>query len=223
MRLNSSLLSFLLIGGSVSLEAAYRPNYYDQDQTTALRESKDSIEQLRHQIKNQESEIRTFEQKLESLDSILDSLRDQLRESTQSQKEMVKGNTSTLDGKISTLEMTAKTLTQDLKQLHSHATESSQTLASFKDKLQEIEKRLNAQNRNIENLQSAIQSVLEALQIKSEPAPSQATTGRTYKIKNGDTLEKIAKAHNTNIQALKAINNMNSDKIVVGKTIKIPD
>lgn len=223
MQLFSLLLCFLLIGGSVSLEGAYRPNYYDQDQAAAARESKDSIDQLRLQIRNQESEIRTFEQKLESLDSVLDSLRDQLRESTQSQKEMVKGNASTVDGKLSTLEMTTKTLTQDLKQLHSHATESSQTLAGFKDKLQEIEKRLNAQNRNIENLQSAVQSVLEALQIKSDPAPQQSATGRTYKVKNGDTLEKIAKAHNTSIQALKAVNNMNSDKIVVGKTIKIPD
>lgn len=188
-----------------------------------VRENKDSVDQLRLQIRNQETEIRTFEQKLESLDTVLDNLRDQLRENAQNHKEMVKGNASSLDGKISTLETTTKTLMQDLKQLHTHANESSQMLAAFKDKLQEIDKRLNAQNRNIENLQSALQSVLEALQIKSDPPTSQTEAGRTYKIKNGDTLEKIAKAHNTTIQALKAVNNMNSDKIVVGKTIKIPD
>jgi LysM repeat protein len=213
----------LLLGGSLDLQAVPRPGYYDQDQATSNRETKDSVDMLRHQLNNQEAEIRTFEQKLESLDAILDTLRDQLKESSQNHKEMVKGSSSTLEGKIATLETTAKTLTQDLKQLHSHANESSQALAAFKDKLQEIEKRQTAQNKNIDNLQSAVQSILEALQIKSDPAPTQSAGGKTYKIKNGDTLEKIAKAHNTTIQALKEINGMNSDKIVVGKTLKIPD
>ncbi len=223
MRISFYLILSLLLGGSFTLSAAPRSSYYDQEQTTSIRETKDSVDMLRHQLNNQEAEIRTFEQKLESLDSILDSLRDQLRESSQNHKEMVKGSSSSLEGKIATLETTAKTLTQDLKQLHSHATESSQALTAFKDKLQELEKRQIAQNKNIDNLQSAVQSILEALQIKSDPAPVQATTGRSYKVKNGDTLEKIAKAHNTTIQALKSINGMNSDKIVVGKTLKIPD
>lgn len=202
----------LLVGAKTTLFAAY-PVVQDSGSQTRL-------EQIKLMISNQESELRTFEQKLESLDLILDSLRDQIRENASQHKDLVKGVSTSHEAKTAALESKTTTLANDIKSLHQHASDTASTLTLFKQKIAEIEQRQNAQAKNIEHLQSGLQSILEALQIKTD-AP--ATTHRTYKIKNGDSLDKIAKMHNTTISAIKELNGINSDKIVVGKTLKIPD
>jgi LysM repeat protein len=41
-------------------------------------------------------------------------------------------------------------------------------------------------------------------------------------VKSGDTLTKIAKAHGTTVRAIKAANNLTTNKISVGKKLKLP-
>ncbi|MBI5346294.1 MAG: LysM peptidoglycan-binding domain-containing protein [Chlamydiae bacterium] len=43
-----------------------------------------------------------------------------------------------------------------------------------------------------------------------------------YKVKQGDSLEKIAKANNVTVDALKKYNRLENDLIVVGQELKIP-
>lgn len=58
--------------------------------------------------------------------------------------------------------------------------------------------------------------------------PSVASIGATdsgselYVVKSGDTLTKIAKAHGTTVRAIKAANNLSTNRISVGKKLKIP-
>jgi LysM repeat protein len=49
-------------------------------------------------------------------------------------------------------------------------------------------------------------------------APSSAT----YTVKSGDTLTRIAKTHGTTVKAIKAENNLTTDRIKVGQKLKIP-
>jgi LysM repeat protein len=44
----------------------------------------------------------------------------------------------------------------------------------------------------------------------------------TYVIKSGDTLSGIAKKHHTTVAALKKLNHLKSDKIIAGRTLKLP-
>ncbi len=54
-------------------------------------------------------------------------------------------------------------------------------------------------------------------------APTTAATGeQLYKVKSGDTLTKIAADHGVTVRALRAANNLTTDKIVVGQELKIP-
>jgi LysM repeat protein len=41
-------------------------------------------------------------------------------------------------------------------------------------------------------------------------------------VKSGDTLTKIAKSHGTTVRAIKAANNLTTNRIAVGKKLKIP-
>ena len=45
---------------------------------------------------------------------------------------------------------------------------------------------------------------------------------KTYKVKSGDTLSKIAAAHGTTVKAIRSINNLTTDKIKVGQELKLP-
>lgn len=44
-----------------------------------------------------------------------------------------------------------------------------------------------------------------------------------YVVKTGDTLGRIARAHRTTVQAIKAANGLTSDRIVVGKSLRMPE
>ncbi|MFJ7682325.1 C40 family peptidase [Peribacillus butanolivorans] len=61
----------------------------------------------------------------------------------------------------------------------------------------------------------------------SGQAPTSSSTARkssssdTYKVKSGDTLDKIAKTHNTTVQKLKSKNNLTSNLIFPGQVLKI--
>jgi LysM repeat protein len=45
---------------------------------------------------------------------------------------------------------------------------------------------------------------------------------RTYKVKSGDSLMKIAKAQGVSLNQLRSVNNLRTDQIKVGQTLKIP-
>ena len=54
------------------------------------------------------------------------------------------------------------------------------------------------------------------------PAPT-ATTETVYVVKSGDTLTKIAKDHGTTVKAIRAANDLKTDKIKVGEKLKVPE
>jgi LysM repeat protein len=53
-------------------------------------------------------------------------------------------------------------------------------------------------------------------------APASTAQSR-YVVKSGDTLSRIARAHKTTVQALKAANGLTSDRVVAGQTLKMPE
>ena len=89
-----------------------------------------------------------------------------------------------------------------------------------------MEKMIEIQNSNIENLQGALSSLMNALQAKEIPSEkSIAETGpvKIYQVKSGDSLEKIAKQNQTNIKKIKELNNLTGDQIIIGQKLKLPE
>lgn len=262
-RLSTTLSTALLLTlPFLSAVAAPQPNgyYYADQQTTAIREMRDSLETVKHSVRNQEAEIRTFEEKLENLDSIIESVRDQISDTSKSHKDQLKGSSAALETKLTALETSVKGILADLKQFQTYSTESSATLAQYKKKITELEKSIEIQNQNIDDMQAAIKALMDIVQIKnpgpkkvineipqmaskpvsqplsdppspttttssipsSQPETLTSTSEILYKVKEGDSLEKIARAHQTSVKAIKELNNLANDKIIVGKTLKIP-
>lgn len=215
--------------------APQQGSFRADDTPMQIREMRSTIDDLRHQLNNHEAEIRMYDEKLSNLDTIIESVRDQLSDTSKSHKEQLKGSSTTLESKITALETTAKGLSNDMRQFKTYANDSTVALADYKLKIEGLAKSVEQQNQNIEHLQAAMRSLMQALNgdqpvaSKSAPvasstdAPPTATSGITYRIKAGDSLEKIARSHQTTIQALKELNGLTTDRIVVGKVLLIPD
>jgi LysM repeat protein len=56
----------------------------------------------------------------------------------------------------------------------------------------------------------------------TEPGATPEGKASTYAVKPGDTLTRIAKDHGTTVKAIRAANNMKTDRLHVGQKIKIP-
>ena len=60
--------------------------------------------------------------------------------------------------------------------------------------------------------------------IVSSPQKPEAilTTGNRHTVKAGETLSRIAKQHGTTVKAIRAANQLKSDRVVVGQKLKLP-
>lgn len=183
--------------------------------------NQDTLSSLKHQVNNQEVELKSLEQRVENFQNIVDHLRDQLQTSLQAQKEQIKGHSSNTESDIGSLKKTVRDLAEDIKKLQEHANSSATTLNTLKQKLVDWDQQMQVQQRNIDQLHAGLDALADALGAKSTPIPATTLPANSYRIKSGDSLEKIAKAHQTTIQAIKELNNMTSDKIVEGKVIRV--
>ena len=99
--------------------------------------------------------------------------------------------------------------------LASHANETTAALIQFKNRINDLENDISSQNRRFDEL-SKLKGRIESLAKISAPF-------KLYKVRAGDSLEKIARAHKTGVDRIKKLNNLNQDLIVVGQELKIPN
>lgn len=193
-----ALVFILVFFAQFDVAAAYSKK---ADGQASLLELQNSYSTLQHQLSNNKSEIKTFEERLLNFEVMLETLRDEISLHKDQQKEVMQSRGQSLELRIANLENANKAIASDIKQLSASLTQLEGTLAK--------------QNKNFANLQNAVSSLLEAFQDK----PDGITR---YTVKNGDSLEKIARAHQTTVQAIKEHNGLTTDRIIVGKKIKIP-
>lgn len=162
---------------------------------------------LRHEVDNHEAEIRMFQERLNTQEVIVDALRQQVRDANDENRELVKGSTILLEDNVLHLGTSVKGITDDLRKLQAHGNDTAKVLNQHKKKMEEIEKKMD-------KLRETLQLVLDALQVSGKE--------KVYEVVSGDTLEKIARKHETKIKKIKELNQLTSDRIYVGQKLKIP-
>ena len=164
------------------------------------------LDSLRLQVSNFDAELHILAEKLNSQSDTTDALQQQI----EATRNMQRGS---YEGHLSQVEHTTSSLINDLKILKDHTNDLSAALTSQNQKIVSLEK-------NINDIQAALKSIMEALDIPSTTASGPEID---YKVKNGDSLEKIARKHNTTVKALKDLNHLSNDRIIVGQKLKIPN
>ncbi|HEY5235485.1 MAG TPA: LysM peptidoglycan-binding domain-containing protein [Rhabdochlamydiaceae bacterium] len=160
-------------------------------------EMKTEIADLRHSLHGTEVELKLLEEKFESREMDIAS---------------PKGDVASLQRKIALLEKTIDKMNGDLKSLMSYANQTTTSLSHYRDQIQEIDRKLG----EVSKLRSTLSQMS-----KTYTAPETATEN-TYRVKSGDSLEKIARKFQTTADALKKSNQLTSDKIVIGQELTIP-
>ncbi len=64
---------------------------------------------------------------------------------------------------------------------------------------------------------------IEEIDAKMGSNKAQPFALKSYRVKPGDSLEKIAKRHKISLESLKKANSLSDDRIMIGQDLQIPD
>lgn len=192
------------------------PNEEKHQLELTLQRMQTNLDDVRHDLNCFQTEMQILDSRIKYYENALAGLKQQDLEHQQSKLEELSHQMAALEKKISAMESTHTTGVQDIQQLTSHANETAAALTQFKNRITELEQEIQNQNRRFEEI-AKLKGHFEGLTKHF----SSSAEKKTYKVRPGDTLDKIARFHQTSIEKLKKINNLDQDLIVVGQELII--
>lgn len=178
-----------------------------------IHEMQTNIDDLKHDYNSYQTELQILDSKINNQKNEISLKQDQVESQSKKIENLIK-KFAKVENKLSDLELTVKNCAEDIRQLSSHANQTSLAFTQIKTKNEELERKMLLQDEKFEKLKelrSFIQSIASSVQ-----------SFIPYKVRKGDSLEKIAKDHQTNVDYLKKINNLQNDLIVIGQELKVP-
>ncbi len=185
----------------------------------SLYELQRSVQNMSYSISNQDAELAHLKQKIVNQESTLDSMHAEVSALIKAAKESQKSTGAQVDTKLKSMEKNIDKLVSDLKQFKKHANESADSFAEIQKKLAHQQEISSLQAQQIKELESALRNIASALQTKT--GVEKSASGE-YRVKAGDSLEKIAKEHGTTIEAIRRENSLTKDTIYPGQKLHIP-
>lgn len=217
MKFGSLLLIPLLILTSCSLTSTPREERHKIEM--ALHKVRTDIEEVKHDLNTSEIEMHILEGKVIDQESTMTNVKDQIIDSQRSRIDALEERIASLERKINTAEKRQDDVKNDLRKLGSHANETTAALSQYKDKIEEVEQELHKQQKKFQEI-AKLKDIIEDL--SRELSYQGGFVLKAYQIKDGDSLEKIAKNYNTTVENLKKINRLNTDLIMAGEEIYVP-
>ncbi|HSW86612.1 MAG TPA: LysM peptidoglycan-binding domain-containing protein [Rhabdochlamydiaceae bacterium] len=180
-----------------------------------LHEVLTNLDDLKHDINCFQTEIQILEGRIKYYENALTELKQQDIEKHRNKIDQITQDLHALEIKWTSFEKIQSNANSDVQQLASHANETTTALSQFKCHLQEVEQDILSQNRRFEEL-AKLKGSLEALVKSFQPS------FKIYRVRAGDSLEKIAASHHTKVDKIKKLNDLERDLIVVDQELKIP-
>ena len=175
------------------------------------------VKTLEYKFANQEQELAFVKEGLASLQTIIEAEQQDVSRLVTQAKESIKKTVSSSDTQLQAIEKNIEKLASDLKAFKKQANDIAQTIVEIQKHTKEKDETIAMQASSIKELENAMRLLASAMQTKSE-----STSSKVYEVKNGDTLDKIAKECHITTSAIKQENNMQSDKIYPGQKLQIP-
>jgi LysM repeat protein len=210
-----SFTAFLLSGCSPLTSSAHDEKHQLE---LTLHEVQTNLDDLRHDINCFQTELQILDGRIKYYENALTTFKQQDLEKQHSKIEQLTHQLQSLEKRWSTAEKDRTADSEELLQLASHARETTTALFQFKQRIEELEKELAAGQRRFEEL-GKLKINIEAL----GKAIRKNDFAKLYKVRPGDSLDKIAKSHQTSVEKIKKLNGLEQDLIVVGQELKIPE
>ncbi len=206
------LCAFILLGFSSCSPLRSSPNDEKHQLELTLHEVQTNLDDLRHDINCFQTELQILDGRIKYYENTLSSLKQHDIEKQQTRIDQISQQLQSLEKKWFSFEKGQQTDAKELQDLSSHANETTAALSQFKDRIGELEQEILTQNRRFDDL-SKLKGSIETLA---------KANFKIYKVKPGDSLEKIARANKTAVEKIKKLNDLDQDLIVVGQELKIP-
>ena len=206
---------FLLFCTGFLVEASARQNNFYS--TNALDELRLELSDVKHELHSARVEINLLEEKLTKQERALSTAKNQDTQK-QTDKKPYTVQLDSLEKKVDRLEKILDKAAIDLRNLSAH---ENKALV----RLQELESALAMQEKKFEEiakLKNTLTTISKAIGRSAKDtisAPSHPI--QTYHVKQGDSLEKIARTHHMTIDAIKQLNQLAQDKILIGQELKL--
>ena len=210
-----TLIAAGLFSGCNSHLAMLSKDKYDTQVT--LDEMRIELSDVKHTLSNTQVEMQILEDRLRSHDTSLQNTKSQSYHLADGAEQKI----SMIEKRLAQIEKMQDKIASEIKQLSSHANQTSTALTQHQTKMKDLELKASEQSKvihDLSDLKGTLSSISQAIG-KPSVGSKHATS---YRVKSGDTLEKIAKAHSTNVEAIKKHNQLSSTKIMIGQEIKIP-
>ncbi len=174
------------------------------DSSVAFHEVRTEIADLKHALNNAQVEIQILEERLQSQEALVQKTKN------------TPISSSSLEKRLFAIEQIQEKIQADLRQISSHANQTTSCLQQYSTKISTLEQNVERQNKMIYDL-ADLKSSLKTL---TTSIAKEMTT--IYIVKSGDSLEKIARNHKISTEALKKANQLSQNKILVGQELIIP-
>lgn len=207
-------LSLILLAGCSPLTTSPHDERYKLELT--VHEVQTNLDDLRHDTNCFQTDLQILDGRIKCFENALAQIKQQDVEKQQARLEQISHSIQLMEKKWAAFEKKQEGWKEGVDTLSSHANDTTLALTQFKGRLEEIEKEIISQNRRLEALVK-LKGNIEAI-AKSMKSDGQ----KIYKVKPGDSLEKIAKAHRTDVSTLKQLNQLKQDLIVVDQELKVP-
>lgn len=194
------LLPFAISSCSSHMAVLQQDKY---ENSVALNDMRAEIADLKHDLNSARVEIQILEEQVQSQEAL----------SKKSKGPVVTSDNRVplLEKRLAQLEQSQEKVQTDLKQLSSHANQTTSYLQQYSVKINEVEQKI----RDVGDLKSSLKAFTTSLS-------SEGGNASTYRVKAGDSLEKIARNHKVSVDALKKANQLSQNKILIGQELAIP-
>ena len=182
----------------------------------AFADDSKAISSLQHQIRNQEHEIAMLQKRIENQADIIESMRSDVAKQLSQTRDIQQKNGQISVSRIEKIETNLEKLVKDLKNYKTHANETSDAIEKLQKGIKSLEEGRSANSEQIKDLEKALRLLTQAVSGKSDSA---AVANGCYRVKPGDSLDKIAKATGVSVKAIREMNNLDSDKIFPGQEL----
>lgn len=202
---------FLFFLSSCAMTRASKAEKHQME--LSLHKARTEIEEIKHDLNTYEIHCHILEGKFIDQEQTIASLRELISELKQGKIEDVASKLQNVDKSIAQLRKQQEKIVSDIRQLSSHANDTTTALSQYQEKISQFEKSMALQRdqmQEIVRLKEGISKLTEGVSTHS------------YVVQPGDSLEKIARKCGTSVETLKTLNQLSSDLIVVGQKIRLP-